>query len=294
MKTPIRYAGGKSKAIKIIGPYADGFETIVSPFIGGGSLEVFWATQGHRVLGYDIFRPLVNFWQVLLEQKSHLVEILNTLKIECYDEIKERLLCWEASQEIFQNWKTNYYKRDPIQLSNVEAAAYYFFNHNLSYGPLFLGWLSKNVNDKVWQNQIERIRQFECPNLRVDQADFADVIVEHRREFLYLDPPYFLEKDSDNQMFSGIYPSRNFPVHHTGFDHQKLCDLLMQHQGDFVLSYNNCETIRNMYSGFTFVYPSWSYSLGNGETRRENNVKKSHEILILSNRCGRLSQFIKP
>ncbi len=42
MKTPIRYAGGKSKAYKIITEYIPKLpypKRIISPFIGGGSLE---------------------------------------------------------------------------------------------------------------------------------------------------------------------------------------------------------------------------------------------------------------
>jgi DNA adenine methylase len=82
---------------------------------------------------------------------------------------------------------------------------------------------------------------------------------------------------------------RNIPVHHNGFDHEKLRDLLHNHNGGFVLSYNNCETIREYYKDFELFYPEWSYSMGNGETRigknREEmgitNSKESHEILIV-------------
>ena len=41
MKTPIRYAGGKSKAYKTITPLIPtDVKRVVSPFVGGGSLEV--------------------------------------------------------------------------------------------------------------------------------------------------------------------------------------------------------------------------------------------------------------
>ena len=83
---------------------------------------------------------------------------------------------------------------------------------------------------------------------------------------------------------------KNIDVHHTGFDHELLRDLLLAHEGDFVMSYNNCETIREYYKDFEFFYPEWSYSMGNGETRIGKNrnelnkgkiVKESHEILIV-------------
>jgi DNA adenine methylase len=90
-------------------------------------------------------------------------------------------------------------------------------------------------------------------------------------------------------MFTGIYPMRNIPVHHDGFNHELLRDLLLNHKGNFVMSYNNCETIREYYKDFELFYPSWSYSMGNGEkrigkNRKEmgiTNTKDSHEILIV-------------
>jgi DNA adenine methylase len=89
-------------------------------------------------------------------------------------------------------------------------------------------------------------------------------------------------------MFAGIYPMRNIPVHHNGFDHEKLRDLLLSHKGDFVLSYNDCETIRDWYSDFEFHFPKWHYSMSLGETRvgknrktTDNIKKESHEILIV-------------
>ena len=59
--SPIRYAGGKSKAIKKIEPYIPGnISCLVSPFFGGGSLEIHIAkTRGIKVYGYDIFNILV-------------------------------------------------------------------------------------------------------------------------------------------------------------------------------------------------------------------------------------------
>ena len=70
MKTPIRYAGGKSKAYNIITeqiPKLPLPNRIISPFMGGGSLESRWSSElDIPVVGFDIFDPLVNFWNVLL------------------------------------------------------------------------------------------------------------------------------------------------------------------------------------------------------------------------------------
>jgi DNA adenine methylase len=293
MKTPIRYAGGKSRAIKHIFSYIPEVNKIVSPFIGGGSFEVYLASMGKEVIGYDLFDVLVNFWEVLLNNKDELVCKLKEISptSEEYNRIKEILMKWDNTQDMLKDWKTDHYKRDEvIELDSITAAAYYYFNHNTSYGPGYLGWGSSvYLTEKKWNDMIEKISKFELPTLSVKQGSFEDVIPKHNNDFLYLDPPYYLEKDADNKMFTGIYPMRNIPIHHNGFNHELLRDLLKEHKGGFVLSYNNCETIREYYKEFELYYPSWNYSMGNGEKRIGKNrveagitnSKDSHEILIV-------------
>jgi DNA adenine methylase len=292
MKTPIRYAGGKSRAIKIISPYLDNEKKIISPFMGGGSLEVNWASKGIEVIGYDLFDALVNFWDMLLNNKDELVKVLKTITptLEEYNRIKEILMRWENTQEMLKEWKTDHYKRDEvISLDNITAAAYYYFNHNTSYGPGYLGWGSSvYMKEDKWNNMIKNIDKFNVPTLSVRQGSFENVLPNHMEDTLYLDPPYYLEKDGDNKMFAGVYPMKNIPIHHDGFNHELLRDLLLKHKGKFVLSYNNCETIREYYKDFEQVFPTWNYSMGNGETRigkgREEantTIKESHEILII-------------
>jgi DNA adenine methylase len=293
MKTPLRYAGGKTKAIKIIGPLLENEKKIISPFMGGGSLEVYWANKGVEVIGYDLFDVLVNFWNTLLNKNNELTEKLKTIPPtpEEYNRIKEILLQWDNTQTLLSEWKTDHYKRkEIISLDDITAAAYYYFNHNTSYGPGYLGWGSSvYLKKNKWDSMIEKINNFHLPKLTVKQGSFEDVIPKHSKETLYLDPPYFLEKDGDNKMFTGIYPMRNIPVHHDGFNHELLRDLLMKHEGKFVLSYNNCETIREYYKDFEQQFPVWNYSMGNGEkrigkNRKEmgiTNSKDSHEILII-------------
>ena len=298
MRTPIRYAGGKSRAFDFISSYIPFWprpKTIISPFMGGGSLEVRWASElGINIQAYDVFNVLVNYWQHQLSNPKGLYDILKGLEPtkEQYDEIKDILLHWDKVQELFKNWKTDHYDRESRELDDLLGAAYYWFNHNLSYGPMFLGWFSSIFMKKesLYQNSIERVRDFNVPNLKVDCGSFDETIVAHTNDFLYCDPPYFMEKkdgDDDNKMFKAIYPNSNFAVHHNHFDHEKLRDLLHCHKGQFILSYNDCEQIREWYKDFDMKTPEWNYSFQAGETRvgknrQDGNLKKdSHEILIM-------------
>ena len=293
MKTPLRYAGGKTRGIKYISPFVTKYDTIISPFFGGGSLEVHWESLGKKVYGFDIFDALVNFWNVLISNPFELSKQLKKISPtqEEYKKVKDILLSWDKTQILLSEWKTDYYKRDELlKLDDLTAAAYYFFNHNTSYGPGYLGWGSNvYLQEGKWDKMIKQIENFHTKNLSVNLSSFEDVLENNKDKFLYLDPPYFLDKDSDNKMFTGLYPMKNIPIHHDNFNHEKLRDLLLEHKGDFVLSYNNCETIRKYYSDFEFFYPEWAYSMGSGEKRigknRKdmgiNNIKQSHEILIV-------------
>ena len=294
MRTPIRYAGGKSRAYDFISSYIPFWprpKTIVSPFFGGGSLEVRWAHEmGINVVGYDVFWVLTNYWKHQLQNPQRLYDILKGLEPtkEQYDEIKDILLHWDKVQELFKNWKTDHYDRKSKPLDEDLGAAYYWCNHNLSYGPMFLGWFSSIYlkKESLYQNSIERVKDFNVSNLEVKCGSFDETIVAHTNDFLYCDPPYFMEKSEDNKMFKAIYPNSNWPVHHQHFDHEKLRDLLHSHNGKFILSYNDCEWVRENYKDFKFKTPEWAYSYGQGETRvgknkKNNDPKQSHEILII-------------
>ena len=207
MKTPIRYAGGKSKAYKIITEYIPRLpypQRIISPFIGGGSLESKWSSElDIPVYGFDIFDALINFWSVLLSRPNDLADRLRELKPtkEEYEKVKEILLRWGYTQDMLKDWHTDYYKREPIELSELDAAAYYFFNHNLSYGPMYLGWMSKIYQSQTkWDKMTHYIGSYRNPNLEVCKASFDEIIPNYPNDLIYLDPPYYLKKDDDNKM----------------------------------------------------------------------------------------------
>lgn len=276
--SPIRYAGGKSLAVgHVIELFPDNLKKLVSPFFGGGSIEIAASKYlGLEVIGYDIFDILCNYWKFQIEKPEVLYKRLLKLKPNKKTFEKIRLIL----TDIWHGAK----RPDPLTL-----AVEFVYNFNLSYGPGFMGWSSKIYLDETrYKRMIEKIRDFDPGNLKVEQGDFVETIKRHKNDFLYCDPPYFL--DGDSKMFKGIYPMRNIPVHHKGFRHDILSELLHKHKGGFVLSYNNCTTIRDWYRDFKIKSPSWQYTMGQGETRiglnrkngNGNHIKESHELLIYS------------
>jgi DNA adenine methylase len=281
--SPLRYAGGKARAIDIISRHVpSNVKRIVSPFAGGCSLEIYWAKELgfiEEVIAYDIFKPLVNFWNVILTSPTELADEL--LK---YEPTKEFFT--ETRKKLKKAWNL---EKEIIEIDNpIEQAAIYYYNHQCSYGPMFLGWPSSvYLQPDVYDNIVKRVRDFKCPKLKVRFSSFIDSIPLYNNDFLYLDPPYFEE----GKMFKALYPNCNFPIHHKGFPHDKLRDLLYAHKGEFVLSYNNCDTIKDWYKNYKSFFPEWHYSYQQGEQRigknrkiakKKDSTKASHEILILN------------
>lgn len=282
LESPLRYAGGKSLAVGyIIELLPTNLDKVISPFFGGGSVEIAIAKElDIPVIGYDIFDMLVNYWNYQIYYPQNLYTEL--LKIqptkENYHFIKDELKkCWNKETG-FNNY-----------LSQLVKAVYYFFNHNLSYGPGFLGWMSSIYADqKKYNSMLTKVNNFSVKNIEVHCEMFEKSIMKHKNDFLYLDPPYFLGRGS--KMFKGIYPMRNFPVHHNNFNHEKLYQLLDIHNNHWILSYNDCSWIRQIYKKYNIIEVSWQYTMGQGEKRigknrlsrnyDNGNVKSSHELLI--------------
>ena len=277
LSSPLRYAGGKSLAVgHIVKLLPDALPKVVSPFFGGGSVEIAIARElGVDVIGYDIFDILMNYWHYQINSPRELAEALRK-----FEPTKDE---YARVREIMKkHWKGE------APISGLELAAVYYFNHNMSYGPHFLGSQSSvYLQPKRYETILEKVSNFDVKNIRVAPERFEDTIPRHNGDFLYCDPPYYL--DGDSKMFIGMYPHRNFPIHHKGFDHELLRDLLYAHKGGFILSYNDCSTIREWYKDFNIIAPSWQYTFSQGDTRVGKNrieknasshVKKSHEVII--------------
>lgn len=258
LRSPLRYPGGKSRATKHLVPMIEdmGVKEMLSPFFGGGSIELELAARGVRVHGYDLFRPVVCFWQSLLKRPDELVKLVRMCHPlggkEEFKELQEKLR--EGIDD------------DPL----LEAAVYYILNRSSFSGTVLSGGYSQQAASKRFtESSIQRLEHFKTEkNLTVRWADFRESLAVHPDEmFVYADPPYILGDNSNLYGDSGNL--------HREFDHVALFELLKD-RPRWMLSYNNCYTVRQMYKDFKFYYPDWSYGMGND--------KESKEILIVSDR----------
>lgn len=297
--SPLRYAGGKSKAIGLILQHFPTLreKKVVSPFFGGGSFELALSKElGFKVIGYDIFHVLVNFWDQVIHRPKELADELAKLHptkeeytrnrhilLEYWEKVKPATLVYKTKNKLVLTAE----EKTRLDNNKLLQAAYYYYNMQLSYGPMFLGWPSSvYLKEDRYTKIVEGIRTFESGDLEVRCSSFEDVLKNHPDDFLFLDPPYYLGEDS--KMFKGMYPNCNFAIHHNDFKHAELRDLLKKHRGGFFITYNDCPTIREWYKDYKQEFPKWQYTYGQGETRigknREedgSNVKESHEIFII-------------
>jgi len=250
-RSPLRYAGGKTRAIEVIFQFIPrGTKTLYSPFLGGGSLELYCASMGMTVCAFDNFKPLVEFWQCLLTNPMRLADIVR----KYYPLPKDKFYELQKTQSHF----TSKYER---------AAAFFALNRSSFSGTTMTGGMSPE-HPRFTLSSIERLKLFKAENLHVEQADFHDAIPRANGSLLYLDPPYLL-----NQRLYG----RNGEMQ-AGFDHEGLAKLLCGYD-NWILSYNNCLEIRELYDGFEIRYPEWKYGM--------SNDKNSREVLIVSKNISR-------
>lgn len=245
MKTLLRYPGGKSRAVKILNAYLPEVDVICSPFFGGGSFELSLVEKGIKVYGYDVFSPLVEFWQVVAEQPEQLA-----------DEVAKHYPLEKV--KFYELQKTQF----TLQTKIERAAVFYVLNRSSFSGSTLSGGMSPG-HPRFNQNSIDRLKEFKADGLSVENLDFKYSIARHENHFLYLDPPYFIE--------NYLYGKKGDA--HKNFDHEGLAKILKGRK-NWMLSYNNCEYIRELYKGYKFVYPQWQYGM--------SKDKESKEILILN------------
>jgi len=315
-KTPLRYPGGKSRAVETIMPYIRNLDCgeLCSPFLGGGSIELKCAEEGMTVYGYDLFQPLVWFWEALLSDPEKLISHIEGYRknVRSYTSPEKFIEEWGKKcsaqeckvtdkkakkycshhkylNEVYNNNMLGVPKltfSDIRELVNTQdrevknrdmlfhaAAQYYIVNRTSFSGATTSGgWSWKASWARLTDSAIKNLLEFQVKNVTVSRADFKDSISAHPDAALYLDPPYSLNKEKGNEGVNRetLYGSEG--DHHKGFDHVGLANILKSRE-KWVLSYNDCEYIRELYDGYKIVEVDWAYGM--------NSSKESSEILII-------------
>lgn len=258
-RSPLRYPGGKTRACKyldnVLTEYFDieNIKNIVSPFFGGGSFEFYLQNKYNlSILANDKFTPLANFWKCCKENNKELCNELN--KID------------HVTKKMFSSYRDHIIEESNI----IKQAIYYFIINRCSFnGTTLSGGFSQESSQKRFtKSSIKRLENLDLSNFKIFNYDFVQFINNFRVNdaIMFLDPPYYLEKGSKLYGECG-------DLHET-FDHKQLKTLL-EKEKKWMMTYNDCEYIRNLYSEYTIIDMNWKYGMG--------KTKKSSEIVIIDN-----------
>lgn len=255
----LRYPGGKTRAVKHILEKlpSDPQDTYVSPFFGGGSLELELARRGMKIIANDKFEPLITFWKQLKHHSQQLRQEVESLL--------------PFTKDKFHECRSNILNTTVPPLRR--AAMYFALNRASFSGATLSGGFSQEAcNTRFNHASISRLTSISplLENIEFYNMDFADFLSSHgNRGTLYLDPPYLLSEGSNR-----LYGNRGDL--HELFDHQYLSRILLSPSitKPWVLSYNDTEGIRTLYSQKRIEQAAWSYGM--------NKSKRSSEVLIFS------------
>lgn len=251
--SPLRYPGGKTRAISIIEKYVNthypGRKTLLSPFFGGGSFELYMKTKGYLVKGNDLFVPLYTFWSILQTKCDELI-----------DKIKNKM---PVTKETFHTMRSSI---NTTKDDGDKASSYFVINRTSFSGATLCGGFSKQAAEgRLTTSSLERLKKCDLAGIDFTNTDcnaFLNGYPETTDTIVYADPPYYIEtyiygKDGDM---------------HENFNHEAFANTITK-RSDWIISYNDCEYIRTLYKDCRIFKESWAYGM--------NATKKSSEIIIL-------------
>lgn len=265
--TPLlRYPGGKYRARKIISKIVpDNTSRVLSPFAGGASVELFLTKNEIHVDCYDGYDLLANFWGRVLEDPMVLSDNIETHLGNVY---KKDFL---SMQKILKE----HHNKDIKENDRLNLAVLFFIVNRCSFsGTTLSGGFSQESSTKRFTvSSIDRVKSFDNPFFTYKHGFYEDILENDDAvkgyDFLLLDPPYLLrnkEKDGVSALY-GVSGDM-----HKYFDHENFRDVVIQHDIPFILTYNNVDEVKDMWSDY-YIYPAqWSYGM--------NASKKSSEIII--------------
>ena len=235
LKTPLRYPGGKSRAIKKMVqflPDMNKYKEYREPFLGGGSVALYLTkTYPHlEVWVNDLYEPLANFWQQLQDEPDEITSRLRTFK-EAYptpDKAKELFL---ESKQLVNDERASLVTR---------AVSFYIVNKCSFSGLTESSSFSKQASDSNFSLRgIIKLPAYSVliQNWTITNLTYERMVTDDKNIFTYFDPPY--------EIGSNLYGKKGGM--HKSFDHDAFaqeCDL---HTGHTMISYNSSQLIKERF-----------------------------------------------
>ena len=263
-KSPLRYPGGKSRALKQILPQIPpNISEFREPFVGGGS--VFYAVRSifQNLISYwinDLNYDLYCFWKQTCDNVDGLVKTLQDTKASNND---GRVLFEELTQEkdaLSQNRQL---------LSEFDRAVRFFVLNRITFsGIVDSGGYSQAAYQKRFtDSSIERVKMISpyLSGVKITCENYTDSLFHDGEDvFIFLDPPYWKATESK------LYGTRG--TLHTTFDHVQFAENMKNCPHKWLITYDDSSLIRELFD-FAEIH-EWTLQYGMNNYRKNNSCKR--------------------
>ncbi|RAX57308.1 modification methylase [Helicobacter monodelphidis] len=262
IKSPLRYPGGKSRAIKFLGQFIPhDFKEYREPFFGGGSIGFYIAQQrsGMKLIANDLNYELYCFWDCL--QNNHINLIRGV------EELRQK---FESGRDLYDFLIA----RRNSDLSPLQRGIDFFILNRITFSGVVDsgGYSQKAFEGRFTQSCIDRLIESHSiiTNFEFHAEDFEGIIKRKGDSvFMFLDPPYYRASKSKLYGKKGIL--------HTSFNHEALHRVLCKTNHRFLLTYDDSEYIRHLYKDFCVIEWDLQYGMNN---YKQGRASKGKELLI--------------
>lgn len=258
IKTPVSWVGNKSSVLHILyALFPLKYERYIEPFGGSGAVLLGKEKPDKFEVYNDFNGNLVNLFRCMRDRPLAFIKELGFLPLNARDDffMLKRFFQKEEFDDAFLEQEL---ALTPILLSNIQAKEIRELyksareDYDLRRAAMFLKLIRYSYSSGgksfacqpfsvsnlfgLVQNLSKRLE-----NAVIENQDF-EVLIRHydrAESFFYCDPPYYTSEY----------------VYDCGFtweDHVRLRNTLAAAQGKWLISYNDCPEIRELYCGFEF------------------------------------------
>lgn len=262
IKSPLRYPGGKSRAIqqmKFLLPA--GFEEYREPFVGGGSFFIYLRQIYPKLKIWinDLNPELVYFWKYAQIDSEKLAKAILKIKTER-----------KNGQELFDELVN----LTSENLSEFERAVRFFVLNRITFSGVVEsgGYSHLAFLGRFTESSIERVAKLGklLEGIKISHLDYQEVLLDGGKEvFTFLDPPYFKATKSRLYGKNGIL--------HTGFNHDEFASNMKKCPHTWLITYDDSPEIRKLFE-FANIY-DWQLQYGMNNYR-QGRAEKGNELFI--------------
>ena len=269
IKSPLRYPGGKSRAVELIASLVQSFDVFREPFLGGGSVFIYLKQKypNKKFWVNDLYLELFKFWEMAQKDTSALIE---------------KIYSWRNQ---FPDGKMlhKYLTENIAQFNDLErGAAFFIFNRITFSGTSESGGFSEQAfQGRFTESSVERVKKLSkvIEGAKITNLDFQSVIEQKGENvFIFLDPPYYSASKS------ALY-GKNGNLH-KGFDHLRFAEVMRNCKHKWLITYDDSPFIRRLFTFAQVVPFDLTYGMRN-VTETSDQIGKE---LFISNYSIKLPQ----